>query len=322
MPDLTIVIVSWNICADLRECLRSLQETSDGLSLDIWVVDNASSDDTVKMLHSEFPDVNVIANSHNVGFARANNQVLAKCSSDYVLLLNPDTLVLRGTLTSCLEYMRTHPELGILGCSLVYPDGVLQFESARNLPSLSAMALDAMYFHMVFPRSRVFGHTLMSYWDHRDSRSIPCISGAFMLVTGQFLTRVGLMDETYPMYMEDTDWCCRAHEADMEVFYLASASVIHKSGRSVAQLRGGRRRVWLNAKSAELYFRKHMGQTAARMLRLICLWQGVFRTCVSLTLWPIRDWLPGSMQRVATPWLHYALIQWVFRCGIVDEDCR
>jgi O-antigen biosynthesis protein len=286
--DLTIIVVSWNVAADLRECLESIcLAAQPPLKMEIIVVDNASSDGTVDMLRTQFPTVRVIANGENVGFSAANNQGMALAQGRYILCLNPDTLVRKDTVRTCLEYMESHPDVGLLGCKIVYPDGTIQYESARNFPTLMDTFVDSLYLHMLFPRNRVFGHHLMTYWDHLDSRDVPCIAGAFMLFRRQVLDQVGPFDAAIPMYLDDIDLCYRVTLAKWRTYYLASTEIVHKGGRSEAST--GRDRGPVNAAARYVFFLKHRGRRAARAFRLVILCGALFRLSVAFVTLPIRQ---------------------------------
>ena len=200
---LSVIIVSYNVREDLRECLKSVYASEKSEGLQVIVVDNVSKDDTVQMVQQEFPQVELICNHENLGFPKANNQALAAARGTFTLFLNPDTVVMPDTLSTCVRYLREHADIGLLGCKVLYPDGSIQYECARNFPSLEAMVWEAFYLHMLFPKNKHFGKTLMSYWDHQDSREVPCLIGAFMLGRSLMLQEIGGMDESIFMFLED-----------------------------------------------------------------------------------------------------------------------
>jgi GT2 family glycosyltransferase len=285
--DLSVIIVSWNVAGDLLECLTSLFSSTDRLSKEVLVVDNASTDGTTALVRRCFPDVRLLENLTNVGFPRANNQALEICSGDCVLLLNPDTVVSPSVFDTCVAFMRGHSDVGMLGCRLLYPDGRIQYECARNFPSLLALVWESVYLDRAFPRSPLFGCSLMRHWDHLDSREVPCISGAFMLVRRECLARIGPMDETVPMYLEDIDWCYRVWHSGYKVYYLSSVGIIHKTGRSTANTSSRFQRVLLGSDALHEFYRKHRGRSAAALCRVLLLWTGLVRLALSIPLWPI-----------------------------------
>ena len=308
---LTIIIVSYNVCTDLGECLESIYASAVAEPLQVIVVDNASSDDTVEMVRREYPQVELIVNDHNVGFPKANNQALPHARGTFTLYLNPDTAVARDTLSACVRYLRDHPRVGLLGCKVLLPDGRIQYECARNFPALEARLWEAFYLHMLFPRHRRFGYTLMGYWDHEGSREVPCLVGAFMMSRTAILKDLGGMDESVFMFMEDLDLCYRVHEAGWTVFYLSDVSVLHKTGRSQKKYSGS-----LAATDAEAiyaFFRKHSGVGRARLCRGIFLIQGVFRLMASFVLLPVGYAFPRTRRWLRGAWVpsgHWYLIRW------------
>jgi GT2 family glycosyltransferase len=315
-PVLTVIIVSYNVARDLRECLASVYASRFSGGLQVIVVDNASDDDTVSSVRREFPEVELVCNPSNVGFPKANNQALALARGTFILFLNPDTEVMADTMAACVAYLREHPDVGLLGCQVRYPDGTIQYECARNYPSLDAMLWEALYLHMLFPRNRMFGKTRMSYWDHQGSREIPCLLGAFMLTRHSILADIGGMDESVFMFMEDIDLCYRIHHAGWKVFYLADYSIIHKVGRSQKSYQGSLRST--NAEAKYAFFRKHSGPVAASACRLIFLMESIFRLTVSVLLFPIVTAFPGAKEPLRRSWAindHWQLLRWALGYG-------
>jgi GT2 family glycosyltransferase len=283
LKELSIIIVNWNVCALLRQCLRSIYVTRGRLALEVIVVDNASCDDSVRMVRSEFPEVQLIASDTNLGFPKAVNQAIPLCKGDFVLFLNPDTVVQPGTLEKSVNFLQKHAEFGVLGCKLLYEDGRVQYEGARNFPALWAIFLERMYLHMLFPRSRFFALSDMGHWDHDDDREVPAISGAFMLLRRAALQEVAPLDEL--MFFEDIDLCYRLRAAGWRIYYLASAVTTHFSGKSCEQSEAD---LWLLSGEVRYrFFRKHKGVLQAETCRLIFLFGSMFRLILGLVLYPV-----------------------------------
>jgi GT2 family glycosyltransferase len=201
--------------------------------------------------------------------------------------------------------------VGLLGCKILYPDGSIQHECARNFPELRTSLLDSFYLQMVFPKSRVFGRSLMTYWDHDDSRAVPCILGAFMLFRRQVLEEVGLFDTTVPMYLDDIDLCYRVGQTRWRTYYLASVHIIHKGGRSEAQTARTRDPVAINA--IYVFFLKHRGRWAARCFRGIMVCRALFRLTLATVLAPLRPVLTTrqtSLKKALVIERHVALLRW------------
>jgi GT2 family glycosyltransferase len=231
-PDLTIVIVSWNVRELLLTCLSRIAQRSDSLDVEVIVVDNASTDDTVRSVREAFPDAMVIANRANVGFPAANNQGLAHARGRYVLYLNPDTEVGEGTLETCARELDREPEVGMVGCRLVLPDGRTQYEGGRRDYRLRHLVWEAFYLHEIFREHPVFAHQLMGDWDHRGRRDVEAILGAFMMARREVLTSIGGMPEEVFMSHEDLALCLRVRAAGHRVRYLGDVETLHHVGAS------------------------------------------------------------------------------------------
>lgn len=306
---LSIIIVNWNVWDDLHECLNSIYASSFPEEMEVLLVDNASSDRSVVNTQSAFPAVKIISNSINVGFPKANNQALAVATGEFVLYLNPDTVVMPDTLYRCVSYLRSQKDIGLLGCKVLYPDGRIQYECARNFPSLEAMVWEALYFHLLFPKNHHFGKTLMGYWDHQDSRDIPCLIGAFMMGRRSLLQNLGGLDETVFMFFEDIDLCYRVKKGGWRIYYLSDVQIVHKSGRSQKKYSGSL--VSANADAFYMFFKKHFGPGHAMISRFILLMQGLFRLIVSLIFFPLALLLPKVNFRGAfVPRRHLYLMKW------------
>jgi GT2 family glycosyltransferase len=180
MLDLSIIVVNWNTSDLLAKCLRCVQSTVKQTTYEIWVVDNASSDGSVDMLRRDFPDVKLVANTQNVGFARANNQAMRLAAGCYLLLLNSDAFVKDNTIDTMVRFMDARPDAGLAGCKLLYEDGRLQ-PSCSTFPTLATELTIAFGLDKLFPKSRVFGKYMMTDWDYHDSREVDVIMGAFFV---------------------------------------------------------------------------------------------------------------------------------------------
>jgi N-acetylglucosaminyl-diphospho-decaprenol L-rhamnosyltransferase len=237
-PVLEIIIVTAPGNRDfVRACLESLRRYPLTLgAMRVYVVDNASRDGTVEMIRARFPEVELEEMSWNAGFCIANNVVLRRATAPYVLLLNPDTEVLPGTLDHMVELMERRPEVGVAGCRLVRPDGRFDHAAKRSFPTpVSAFG----HFTGVGERSRASRRLAQYRAPHLDelaSGEVDAVNGAFMLVRRTAVEEVGLLDEGYWSYMEDLDWCYRFKQHGWKVRYEGSVTAIHvKGGASVRQ---------------------------------------------------------------------------------------
>jgi GT2 family glycosyltransferase len=260
--DLSVIIVNWNTRDLLALCLQSLHSTVQEASFEVWVVDNASSDDSVALVRERFPQTHLIANSENVGFVRANNQALSRCQGRYVLLLNSDTEALPGSLDQAVQFMDQHPSAGIAGARLDNPDGTFQ-ASFTPFPTLwrEFLILSGLGRLLVRPSFPSYGPQA----ERGPQKINGYFEGAFMLARREALDQVGGLDERIFMYAEDVDWCYRFQQSGWQVWYLPHTSIIHYGGQSTKKRRG--------RMEAELYrsrvyfFRKHYGRRAAFCLK-------------------------------------------------------
>lgn len=245
--DVSIIIVNWNTCDILQDCLKSVYEQTKDLSFEVIVVDNASSDDSVEVIKRDFPQVVLIENPENRGFATANNQGVAISKGRYILLLNSDTVVLDGAIQKTIAFADRHPEAAVVGCKVLNPDRTIQ-PTCFVFPSLLNLFLSATYLYKVFHRSRFFGQERMTWWDRSDVRGVDVVTGCFMLVRREAIDQLGMMDEEYFMYAEETDWCYRFKKAGWKILFTPDPQIIHLGGQSsqkvksemVLQLRASR----------------------------------------------------------------------------------
>ena len=276
MTSLAIVLVNYNTCALLRDCLQSLRDNGTQCDLDVWVVDNASSDGSVAMVRAEFPEVHVIASEHNGGYAYANNlalrQILPRdapqpADADYVMLLNTDTVVPPGTLDIMVAYMETHADVGAIGPRLLLPDGLLDLACRRAFPTPSAFVYHAVGLSKLFPRSPRFARYNMTYLDVDAETEVDSVVGACMLVRGSVVREVELLDETFFMYGEDLDWAYRIKQYGWRIMYVPQATVHHYKRASSSQRPLRTIRHFYHA--MRVFHRKHYAATTPRLLNLV-----------------------------------------------------
>ena len=232
---ISIVIVNYNTARLTAACLESILKDNWDVDAEIFVVDNGSSDGSVEMLEEQYPQVRLIANGENLGFARANNLALREAKGKYVLILNPDTVLPPGTLQKVIRFMDIHPKIGVLGPKLVKADGSMDLACRRSFPTVLDVYLRLLGVDRLFPKSKLFGHYNLLYLDPSKSYEVDSVAGAFMLVRRQAIDEVGLFDERFFMYAEDLDWCYRFKLAGWKVFYLADVEVLHYKGKSTRQ---------------------------------------------------------------------------------------
>lgn len=266
--ELSIVIVSYNTKEVLRECLLRVREHAKDLDHETFVVDNASHDGSAKMVSEEFPEVQLIASSKNVGFAAGNNLALRRAHGKFLLLLNSDAYLLPDVLESTLSFIKERPRCGILGVKLVGEDDVLQ-PSAREIPSPWQKFLVISGIASRFPHSKFLGGPDYSWWDHSEVKEVGWVVGAYFLFRREVAQEIGLLDERYFLYFEEIDYCLQAKRAGWEVLFFPDAKVIHLGGVSsmTTQKRissSGRQLLDLRVKTEFRFYRKNFG-----LLRLL-----------------------------------------------------
>ena len=229
--DLSIIIVSWNAKEFLWQCLRSIYNTTRGVTFEVWVIDNNSSDGSPEMVEKEFPQVNLVCTGANLGFAKANNIGIRKSSARYVCLINSDIKVLDGCIDLLCNYMDQHPKTGIVGPRTFHPDMTPQ-QSCAEFPSIWSSLTFALGLSKIFPKSKVFGHMYTKYWPFDTLQKVDMLRGCFLVVCKKAIEQVGLLDEDFFIYMEDFDWCKRFWKAGWDVVLYPDAQVIHYQGGS------------------------------------------------------------------------------------------
>lgn len=251
--DLTVSIVTYNSKACILDCLRSFYAHSDGLDMEIVVVDNNSRDDAAACIKASFPDTKVIANPDNVGFAAANNMVLANFDSRYCLISNPDIIVLPGALKAMVAFMDGHPDAGICGCKMLNPDLTLQY-SSRRYPTPFIVLARGLLLDRLFPDHRLVRRYLMMDSPHDRVMPVDWLTGCCLMVRKEIVRDVGLLDERYFLYFEDVDFCYRVNRS-WRTYYLPSVSMKH-SYRHASRGFGNLRHKFHHMRSALRFFRK------------------------------------------------------------------
>ena len=235
---LSIIIVNYNVKYFLKQCLSSVfgceRRLADGsmLELDVWVVDNDSVDGSVEMVRADFPQVHVIENHENVGFAKANNMALARCTGQCLLLLNPDTVVEHDTFVRCVDFFMTHPDCGGLTVKMVDGDGNFLKESKRGFPTPEASFYKISGLIRLFPRSRRFAAYYMGHLPEEETNEIEIMPGAFLMLRREVYEQIGGLDESYFMYGEDIDYSWRIRLAGWKNYYFPETHIIHYKGES------------------------------------------------------------------------------------------
>ncbi len=292
--EVSVIIVNWNTWDLLVQCLQSLYDTTSDLDLEVIVVDNASSDGSPTIVRERFPQVQLIQNQENLGFAQASNQAIKRCRGRYMLLLNSDTQALPGSLDKTVRFMDEHPRAGIAGVRLLNPDGTFQ-ASYTPFPTLwrEFLILSGLGRSLIRPTFPSCGPQT-----EKGAQKIEgYVEGAYLMARREAIDQIGGLDEPIFMYSEEVDWCYRFHQAGWEVWYLPQAPIIHYGGQSSKERRG--------RMEAELYrsrvyfFRKHYGGTAAFCLKALIYAMTLTKMLVHRLL---RYVTRGRRGRTVTSW--------------------
>ncbi len=301
-PTLSVVIVSWNTRDLLAECLGSLAElrrpgeppdqpSLDGIPTKIFVVDNASDDGTVSMVRQRFPWVQLLANHENVGFARANNQAIEHSRDRYVLLLNPDTRIHRGSVATLVGFMDACPAAGAAGPRLLNPDGSLQL-SCSPTPTLAREFWRLFHLDPIWPR----GTYAMDTWDADAVREVDVVGAACLLLRRDALEQAGLLDEDYFMYSEEDDLCHRLAAHGWRRYWVPRATVVHYGGQSTRQRRAAMFQQLY--RSRLLFFRKRHGPFQSGLYKLLLVAAAAARVLASHAIRPAETNAADNYRRL------------------------
>ncbi|MCI0347852.1 MAG: glycosyltransferase family 2 protein [Acidobacteriales bacterium] len=285
MTDVSVVIVNWNTKNLLLQCIRSIRETTCNRSVEIIVVDNGSSDGSVEAVARTFPQVVLIANQANQGFAKANNAGIRASRGKFVCLVNSDVEVLNGCLDAMCDYMDANPQVGLLGPKILNKDLTLQ-PSCGELPSVRNLLMQAFMLDKLFPRVSFCRNRFMSDFDHQSLRNVETLSGCFFMARREALETVGLLDEQFFIYQEDVDWCKRFADAGWRVTFYPAASAIHYGGASSAAAPA---RFMIEMERASLqYWRKHHSWLAQKVAAAVSFAGYGLRICAWAATWAVR----------------------------------
>ncbi|HMB92524.1 MAG TPA: glycosyltransferase family 2 protein, partial [Rhodothermales bacterium] len=321
--DLSVIIVNYNVREFLEQALRSVQQASADLDVEIFVVDNDSVDGSVEMVETHFPKVHLIANKKNTGFSTANNQAIQQAQGRYLLILNPDTIVQEDTLTTMVRFMDEHPEAGALGCKIINPDGTFALESRRAFPTPRVAFFRMTGLSRLFPKSRTFGRYNLTYLPIDQEAEVDALSGSCMLVRHKAIycgfsmadfrveapcdpiqnpksknEGAGLFDERFFMYGEDLDWCYRIQQAGWKIYYTPETQIVHYKGESTKK--GELQYVKLFYGAMLRFAEKHLHDRYSRLF--VWLLHGGVVARAGMTV------LANALRRLALPLLDVVLV--------------
>lgn len=297
-PDLSIIIVSWNVRDLLYACLNSIDSQRYGLDLEVIVVDGASVDGSPAMVREAFPWVKLIACDENVGFPRGNNIGLAEANGRYLLLLNPDTEIKGDALPVLVDFLSQQPDVGLVGPQLLNSDGSIQ-SSRRRFPSLATALFESTWLETVAP-PQILRHYYAQDLPDDQIADVDWVTGACMLTRHEIYAAIGGLDAGYFMYSEELDWCRRIKDAGWRIVYLPAAQVLHHVGKSSEQAVTARH---INFQRAKLrYFRKYHGGLATAVLRTVLLLNYIWQMVLEGGKGLLGHKRPLRWQRVRAYW--------------------
>ncbi len=270
-PDCSIIIVSYNVAAYVLECLASiykqLADAENTHTIEVIVVDSASIDDTVAGIREEFPQVKVLAQTENVGFTRGNNIGLTVAQGRTLFLLNPDTVVFAGAITSMLDHLEEHPTVGIVGPH-TYNSNMTTQSTRRRFPTKLTAFFESTWLQGYAPR-RILANFYLSDVPDTYTQPVDWVQGSAMMVRREVYEQIGGLDEAYTMYSEELDWCRRAKDAGWQIVYVADAHIIHYGGASTDHA-GALKHIYFQTSKLRYYYKYH-GAFFAFILRLFLL---------------------------------------------------
>jgi GT2 family glycosyltransferase len=277
---ISIIIVNYNVRYFLEQALMSVLKASEGMDNEIWVVDNNSSDDSVRMVSENFPNIKLIANKENVGFSKANNQAIKECNGKYVLLLNPGTVIEENTLKKCYDFMERTPDAGGLGVRMIDGAGKFLPESKRGFPTPFVAFCKTFGLSKFFPKSKIFNRYHLGYLPENETNEIEVLAGAFMLMPKAVLEKVGLLDEAFFMYGEDIDLSYRITKGGFKNYYFPETTIIHYKGESTKK--GSLNYVKTFYQAMIIFAKKHFQGTGATFFVLMLQMAIYLRASITL----------------------------------------
>ncbi len=288
---LSVIIVNYNVKHFLEQCLHSVYKAAKDIETEIFVVDNNSVDGSAQFIRDKFSNLKIIENKQNVGFAKANNQAIQQAKGEYILLLNPDTVVEENTFSKVVGFMDQNPDAGGLGVKMIDGKGNFLPESKRGLPTPWVAFCKMFGLSRLFPKSKKFGQYHLSYLDENEIHEVDVLAGAFMLLRKSTLEKTGLLDETFFMYGEDIDLSYRITQAGYKNYYFPETTIIHYKGESTKKGSLNYVKVFYNAMI--IFSRKHFSGGKANIFAFLIQSAIYFRAFISILKRVIdKIWLP------------------------------
>lgn len=277
---LSICIVSYNTKECLTKCIDSILSNGKGIDYEMIVVDNYSGDGTVEMLRNDYPQVRLIINSTNIGYARAVNQAIDASRGQYLLIINSDVVLLPQCLSNMIHFVRNREDAGVVGCRVLNADRSIQ-RSCRSFPNVLNFISENFFLDKIFPKNKLWGRPFLSYFGYDRTTTVDVVLGAFMMIRREIIDRVGKMDEQFFMYAEETDFCYRVKNAGWKNYFFPEAQIIHCGGESTRQASIP---MFIELhKSHHRYIEKHHGRSYLAIIKSI-LFLGILLRIVLFSL--------------------------------------
>jgi len=274
---LSIIIVNYNVKYFLEQCLCSVEKAIAHIEAEVFVVDNNSTDGSVAYLKNKFSFVHFIANADNVGFGKANNQALQYCTGDYILFLNPDTIVAEDCFTKCVSFFKKNKDCGALGIKMIDGSGTFLPESKRAFPSPMASFFKLTGISALFPTSPVFNQYSLGFLDEFSNHKVDVLAGAFIMTTNTVIQSVKGFDEDFFMYGEDIDLSYRIQKLGYNNYYFAESSIIHFKGESTKK--GSLNYVKMFYSAMSIFVKKHYKGSTAKVFSIVIQLAIILRLC-------------------------------------------
>ena len=295
--DLSVIIVNYNVVYFLEQCLNSVIAASKKINVEIFVVDNNSVDGSVDLVREKFPEVKLIANKENTGFSKANNQAIHLAQGNYILLLNPDTVVEEDTFEKTVNFMNENPKAGGLGIRMIDGKGKFLPESKRGFPSPMVAFFKIFGLSKIFPKSKLFGKYHLGYLSEFETNEVDVLSGAFMLIRKETLDKVGYLDETFFMYGEDIDLSYRIILGGYKNYYFPKTKIIHYKGESTKK--SSVNYVFVFYKAMIIFAEKHFSNKNAKIFSFAINLAIYFRASIAI--------INRFLKKISLPFLDFSL---------------
>jgi GT2 family glycosyltransferase/lipopolysaccharide/colanic/teichoic acid biosynthesis glycosyltransferase len=290
MIKISIIIVNYNVKDFLEQALISIKRSLENISSEIFVVDNDSSDESIPMIKERFPEVILIENKVNSGFSAANNLAIARAKGEFIVLINPDTVVQEDTFVKLLEFFDEHPQASAATCKILNPDGTFSVDSRHSIPTPMTAFWKLIGFNKLFPKSKIFARYNLTFLSEDDIHKVEAISGSFMMMRKDMVDKVGSLDERFFMYCEDIDYCHRINQAGGDIYYVPTSQIIHYKGESTKK--NNIDYVYNFNKSLYLFYKKHYQKKYMTPIKWLILLGVIIRGSLIFTRNNLKQYFP------------------------------